>query len=904
MSRRHAMRAAAPLSRRDFLRVGGAAGVVAGLEGLRPAGARRPAPVVDGGAAGVRPNADGSIDLRIARTGIRVGSRRGTATTINGTVPGPLLRFREGDDAVIRVTNELDHHTSIHWHGVLLPNAMDGVPGVTFPGIMAGETFTYRFPIRQYGTYWYHSHSAFQEQLGHYGPLVFDPAGGEPFAFDREFVIVLSDWTFEDPAAVMAKLKKQGSYYNFQRRTILDFFRDVAGDGLGATIRNRLDWGRMRMSPTDISDITGATYTYLMNGFAPESDWTALFRPGERVRLRFINAAAGSYFDVRVPGLEHHGRPGQRPARAAGEDGRVPHRDSRDVRRARRAGRRPRLHHLRRGNGPDRLRARHAHATRGAHARSPAAARPAAAHHVRHGHGAQQHARRWPRHGGDGGNAGHARRENGRHAGNGNADGYGRGRRSCRPRRHAGMPGHEHAGHDGPCARDRDRVAPPGTVPEPVMHGPTHHGAGNAAVPMMTRSRLEEPGIGLGEDGRRVLVYTQLRALHARPELRAPDREIEIHLTGNMERFMWSMDGMKFSDAGPIEVTLGERIRLTMVNDTMMQHPMHLHGMWMELENGRGRGDPARAHDQRQARRAPVAALHGGRGRAVGVPLPHPLSHGSRHVSRRPRPARRSGRSGSGAMRATTHTRRRAARTISAPALLVTLAAAALLAPSAAAAQVMDEQIHAYVLFDRFEYAPGAAGAPLLLDATSWIGGDYDRLWLQAESDYATVGDARDFELRASYGRLVAPFWDALAGMRIHHARGEDGGRTRGLLGVGLTGLAPYWFEVNAAAFISQAGDVSARLSAEYEVLFTQRLIAQPRVELNAAVQEVPEFGVGRGLNDLDLGLRLRYEIEREFAPYVGFAWVRRVGGAAALARAAGEGIGGFSLLAGVRAWR
>lgn len=288
------------LSRREFLRRGSAVTASAGIGQALPLGgggddpARTPQ-VLDGSA--------GPLELTVAEAVVEIEGRRGRATAINGTVPGPILRFREGDEAVIHVTNRLGEDTLIHWHGILLPFEMDGVPGVAFAGIRPGETFTYRFPIRQYGTYWYHSHSGFQEQTGQYGSIVIEPAAGEPLAFDREHVVVLSDWTFENPHRVFAKLKKQPDYYNFQKRTVLDFFRDVARDGLGRAVRDRLEWGAVRMNPADISDITGATYTYVLNGRGPEGNWTALFTPGERVRLRFINASAASLLDVRIPGL-------------------------------------------------------------------------------------------------------------------------------------------------------------------------------------------------------------------------------------------------------------------------------------------------------------------------------------------------------------------------------------------------------------------------------------------------------------------------------------------------------------------------------------------------------------------------------------------------------------------------
>ncbi len=280
-------------SRRSFLRSSLAAGLALGAEGALPAYARasglpseRTAPRVS------------SYDLTIGGVPLRIGGKGADATAINGTVPGPLLRFREGDDAILRVTNALGEDTSIHWHGIILPFDQDGVPGVSFPGIPPGETFTYRFPVRQAGTYWYHSHSGLQEQTGVYGPLVIDPADPEPEPYDREHVVVLGDWTFENPHGVLRKLRKNPGYYNHQRRTLFDLFSKDDGG-----VSGRLSWGRMNMDATDIADVTGATYTYLVNGMAPADNWTGLFNRGERVRLRFINAGAATFFDVRIPGL-------------------------------------------------------------------------------------------------------------------------------------------------------------------------------------------------------------------------------------------------------------------------------------------------------------------------------------------------------------------------------------------------------------------------------------------------------------------------------------------------------------------------------------------------------------------------------------------------------------------------
>ncbi|PKP67203.1 MAG: hypothetical protein CVT83_08745, partial [Alphaproteobacteria bacterium HGW-Alphaproteobacteria-5] len=288
------------ISRRSFIQTASATGLLAGLQALMPAWARQAASLAPTSVTGTHR----TFDLAIGRTALEIGGETATAKTINGTVPGPLLRFQEGETVTLRVRNDLDEDTSLHWHGILLPEPMDGVPGVSFPGIKPGETFVYQYTLKQSGTYWYHSHSGLQEQSGVFGPIIIDPAGTDAVAYDREHVVVLSDWTFEDPDHVFAKLKKQSDYYNYEKRTMGDFFRDISEKGLGATLSNRLAWGAMRMDPTDIADITGATYTYLINGRAPSSNWTGLFKPGERVRLRIINAAAMTYFNLRIPGLK------------------------------------------------------------------------------------------------------------------------------------------------------------------------------------------------------------------------------------------------------------------------------------------------------------------------------------------------------------------------------------------------------------------------------------------------------------------------------------------------------------------------------------------------------------------------------------------------------------------------
>jgi len=524
-------------SRRDFLQTGAATlGLLAGLDSLLPRFA---------GASGL-PRAplraaDGVFDLAIGRESVGIGGRRASAIAINGSVPGPLLRFREGDDVTLRVRNALREDTSIHWHGIILPNGMDGVPEVTFPGIKPGETFTYRYPVRQSGTYWYHSHSGLQEQLGVYGPLIIDPAEPDPIESEREHVVLLSDWTFEDPYGLLANLKKMGGYYNFQRRTVGGFFRDIGEQGLGAAVGDRLRWGRMRMDPTDIADVTGATYSYLMNGMAPASNWTGLFQPGERVRLRLINGSAASYVDVRIPGLALTvvQADGQNVQPVTVDELRIAIAETYDVI-VTPAENRP---YTIFAEAMD----------RSGYARGTLAPRPGMSGEIP------------PR-----------RLRPVRTMADMGMDMSGMDMKGM------DMPADEHAGHEGMSA-----------AAGPVAHGPDTHGPGSAGVAMMSQPRLSEPGIGLGEDGRRVLVYADLRSLHAWPDTRPPERELELHLTGNMERYMWSFDGKKFSQAPqPIPVRLNERLRVTFVNDTMMEHPIHLHGMWMELDNGAGAYNP------------------------------------------------------------------------------------------------------------------------------------------------------------------------------------------------------------------------------------------------------------------------------------------------------------------------
>jgi CopA family copper-resistance protein len=547
----------------------------------------------------VEATAPGFIDLSIDSLpfSFENDGRTAKAIAVNGTVPGPLVRLREGQDAIIRVNNHLEEITSIHWHGLLVPPEMDGVPGVSFAGIQPRSVFTYRFPVRQSGTYWAHSHSGGQELLGLYFPLIVDPAEPEPFSYDRDYVVMLSDWSFESPARIVAKLKKQSSYYNYQRRTVADFSRDVSRNGFFATLGERLAWSNMRMDPTDFADVTGSTYTFLMNGIPPDGNWTGLFRPGERVRLRFIDAGAMTLFDVRIPGLRMNlvQADGQNVQPVDIEEFRIGPGETYDVIVEPEARAYTVFAEVtdRSGYARGTLAPREGMVAE-APPRRPRPLRTMADMGMEmsgmsgmEGKGnskgkmdmadAGKDADSSPGMDMSGPAAPGAMRMNEANAAAPDAGDF------AMKVRDAGMAGPRDKGLSGP--------AIPGGPS--VTHGPDSHGPGNSSVAMVSRSRLDEPGAGLDPNQHKVLVYADLESVGPQPDGREPEREVELHITGNMERYMWSFDGRKYSEARtPIPFRYGERLRMILVNDTMMEHPIHLHGMWMELENGRGATRP------------------------------------------------------------------------------------------------------------------------------------------------------------------------------------------------------------------------------------------------------------------------------------------------------------------------
>ena len=494
------------------------------------------------------------FDLTIGETPMDFTGRVRPAITVNGTVPAPILRWREGTTVDLFVSNALPlgsihgHQTSIHWHGILLPANMDGVPGLSFDGIGRGETYHYRFDVNQGGTYWYHSHSAFQEQAGLYGALIIDPAEPEPFTYDRDYVVLLSDWTDLAPDELFARLKKMSDHDNFNKLTVGDFVRDAQRNGLSETIDDRLMWGQMRMTPTDLADVNANTYTYLMNGTTALGNWTGLFRSGEKLRLRFINGSAMTYFDVRIPGLKMTvvAADGQYVHPVSVDEFRIAVAETFDV--------------IVEPSGQDAFtifaqdmgRTGYVNGTLATHeglrAPIPAVDPVPRLTMADMGHGGME----------------------GGHDMSAMSDGA--------------MAGMDHSGHGMAAMTGMDHG-------DGAMQTHPRSEDGNPLVDMQTMSpapKLDDPGIGLRDNGRRVLTYSDLRSTFADPDGRAPGREIELHLTGHMERFAWSFDGVKFSDAEPLRLNYGERMRIVLVNDTMMTHPIHLHGMWSDVEDENG----------------------------------------------------------------------------------------------------------------------------------------------------------------------------------------------------------------------------------------------------------------------------------------------------------------------------
>jgi CopA family copper-resistance protein len=541
----------APLSRRTFVKglaLGGAAaslGFVPSSIFAQKAQSREPVSILSGT----------NFDLRIDETLVNFTGASRKAVTVNHSLPAPTLRWKQGDTVTLRVSNMTGEDTSIHWHGILVPANMDGVPGMSFHGIKPGDSYLYRFKVKQAGTYWYHSHSGFQEQRGLYGALVIEPSERPPFQYDREHVVLLSDWTDENPSRVFAKLKKQSDYYNLHQRTLGDFFSDIRHQGIGTTLSDRLMWGGMRMKPTDLADVSGETYTYLMNGTAPNGNWTGIFNKGERVLLRFINGSSMTYFDVRIPGLKMTvvAADGQYVHPVSVDEFRMAVAETFDV--------------IAEPTGQDAYTIFAQSMDRTGYAAGTLATRAGIKADIPKLDTRQLLTMA------DMGMA---------HLGN----------------NVAGTSTDPHAGHN--VSADSPEIPPAGRVTAGMDHSGHNMSTqqshpfsenGNPLVDsqaMAPTARLDDPGVGLRDNGRKVLTYADLKSLFDDPDGREPDRTFELHLTGHMEKFAWSIDGTKFSDAEPLVLQYGERVRIVLVNDTMMTHPIHLHGMWSDIEDDSG----------------------------------------------------------------------------------------------------------------------------------------------------------------------------------------------------------------------------------------------------------------------------------------------------------------------------
>jgi len=475
----------------------------------------------DGSSEG-SPMRDSSFDIEIAPLPVNFTGKARTATAVNGLLPGPVLKLKEGDAVTIRVTNRLEEMCTIHWHGIILDSGMDGVPGISFPGIAPGETFVHKFTVVQHGTYWYHAHTL-AEQTGVYGALVIEPRNAsDEVKVDRDYPVVLSDWTDENPVDVYLNLKKMAGYYNYRNLTISDFIDDAAHLGIGAALSKRHIWNKTRMSPNDFSDISAATYTYLMNGQSPTGNWSAIAKAGERVRLRFIGASTATFFDVRIPGLKLKviSTDGQPVVPVEVDEFRIGSGETYDV-----------IVDI----PDDRAYTIFAQSM--------------------------------------------------------DRSGYARGTLSPREGMQAPVPD-----LDAPVLLDAvdmmGAMAQGGVggmaggmaMQGKVNHSRDEYGPGVDMRVDAPRLNLDDPGPGLRNNGRRVLTYADLKSSFVQPDSRAPTQEIELHLTGNMERFIWSIDGLKLNEARPIHFRKGERIRVILHNDSTMIHPMHLHGMWSDLQ--------------------------------------------------------------------------------------------------------------------------------------------------------------------------------------------------------------------------------------------------------------------------------------------------------------------------------
>jgi FtsP/CotA-like multicopper oxidase with cupredoxin domain len=724
--------------------------------------------------------------LTIAKESVTITGRPVDKITVNGTIPGPVLKFTQGDDAVIHVTNTMNEDSSVHWHGLLLPGFMDGAPGFNgFAGIKPGETFTYRFPIRQTGTYWYHAHSLGQEQEGLYGGIVIAPKTPERIRAARDYVLVLSDFSEESADAILGNLKKSSEYYQYRRRTVGDFLTDATHDGLGKTIKTNSDWGKMRMLPTDLADVTG--YHFLVNGKTNAQNWTGLFTPGEPVRLRFINAAAMTFYDLRIPGLK---------MTIIAADGQL--------------------------------------------------VEPVDVDEFRFG----------------------------------TAETYDV----------VVTPKDDKAYTIIAESLDREGFALATLAPRQGMRGetPSHRPRTQLTMGDMNMAEMmkDDPDMDMSTmdlesgwaksgapEGTKILRYEDLRFKGIQADTRAPTREVTVRLGGNMDRYIWTLDGKSFDPANAVYFAFGERVRLTYINETMMAHPIHLHGMFVQLENGQPDAKLPNKHTVIVPPGQTVSVLL-----TADEPGAWPFHcHLLYHMA--------------SGMMTTFIVGEKNANVYS------------IMAGDEATAHAMHSGHddhgpgfipHAFTLETDGGWNNRSA-TTATWDFDGWVGGDSNKLWLKSEGE---VNDetTEQAELWGMWSRNIDTFWDVQLGLRQDFQP-----HSNRYLVAGLNGLAPYFIETEAHGFVKDDGGVSARLRAKYEALLTNRLVLRPQIEADLNASEDQEEKLGTGLTDAALELQLRYEIERSFAPYMALRYQQKFDTTADFAHEDAEPTTATSLNLGIR---
>ncbi|NAR57225.1 multicopper oxidase domain-containing protein [Acinetobacter haemolyticus] len=549
-------------------------------------------------------------DLTIAEQTVNITGKPLKRITVNGKFVAPLLEFEEGDEAIIRVHNKLKNQdSSIHWHGLILPGIMDGVPGFNqFDGIAPSKTYEYKFKVRQNGTYWYHSHSKGQEQEGLYGPLVIYPKNRTPLTVDektdKDYVVLLSDFHDSTSDKIMNNLKKEADYYQNRRETVFDVFKQIKKDGLKATWQDRSMWNQMRMLKTDMSDVT--KYTFLMNGKTPEQNWIGNFKTGEKVRLRFINASAMSFFDVRIPNLKMTvvSADGQPVKPVPVDEFRIGTAETYDV-----IVEPKQSNYQIEAESIDRsgfsVGSLHDENTPPINQIKMPKSRPRSLltmEDMGMGHDMSSMA----------GMDHDMSSMKGMNHDMSSMKGMDHDMSSMKGMDHdmSSMKGMDHdmssmtgMDHDMSSMKDmnHDMSSMKGMNHDmssmkvmnhdmSSMKGMNHDMPMNSATVKSASDKNDNTVFGWANAstpvGQKALQYSDLQSLNPQPDTRAPEREMEIRLGGNMERYIWTINGKKFNETEPFKVKYGERIRLKFVNDSMMAHPMHLHGMFMQLENG------------------------------------------------------------------------------------------------------------------------------------------------------------------------------------------------------------------------------------------------------------------------------------------------------------------------------